>query len=229
MFERVPWPVLYKSIAGSWKQGQHFVVIAPTGRGKTVLIKQLLPLRSSIVFFGTKIRDEEYDGLMKYQGFRRISKWPGPPWLDKVMLWPKPERTIRATTVVQKEVFLNALDSLYRKGKWTCVFDELHWMANDLGLYDEIASLHHQGRSSMLTFIDGFQRPAYVPRIVYSSASHLAVWGTNEPSDLKQLAAFTGIPVRQWQEVMPTLDLHEFVYVNVRNPKLPPVISQVMR
>jgi hypothetical protein len=228
MFQRVPWAALHNHIALTWKQGQHFVVCAPTGRGKTVFIKKLLPIRSNVVFFGTKIKDEEYDSLNK-EGYARIQTWPPRAWQDRVMLWPRPERTIASTTVKQQQVFLSALDSLYRRGNWTVVFDELHWMANDLGLYKPIASLHHQGRSSNLTFIDGFQRPAYVPRIVYSSASHLAVWGTNDPSDLKQLSAFTGISVREWQEVMPTLDEFEFVYVNIRNRKVPPVISQVRR
>lgn len=229
MFERIPWPTLYARIAHTWKQGEHFIVIAPTGRGKTVLIKALLPLRKAVIFFGTKIRDEEYTGIMKDYRFTRVVKWPPAPWLERVMLWPKPYRTIRETVAEQKRVFRDALDALYRKGKWTAVFDELHWTSNDLGLYSEIASLHHQGRSSKLTFVDGFQRPAFVPRIVYSSATHLAVWGTNDPNDLKQLAAFTGIPVKVWLEVMPTLGMHEFIYINVRDPKGVPVISQVMR
>lgn len=229
MFTRVPWPNVKTRIARTWKQGQHFLVIAPTGRGKTVLIKELMPLRSHTVFFGTKIHDEEYDELLKRGGFKRIEKWPPRAWQEKVMLWPYPEKTIRDTKGKQLLAFRDALDSLYRRGKWTVVFDELHWMAHDLKLYDEIASLHHQGRSSKLTLIDGFQRPAFVPRIVYSSATHLAVWGTNDPSDLKQLATFTGTSVRQWQETMPELDDFEFVYVNVRDRKTPPVITQVLR
>lgn len=203
--------------------------MAPTGRGKTVFIKELLPLRSHVVFFGTKIKDEEYDSLAKRSGFRRANSWPAAPWLDKVMLWPRPERTIRETTTMQQRVFRDALDSLYRRGKWTVVFDELHWMTNNLRLYEEIASLHHQGRSSKLTLVDGFQRPAFVPRIVYSSATHMAVWGTNDPTDLKTLAAMTGISVKTWLEVMPTLGEFEFVYVNIRDRSFPPVISQVMR
>lgn len=229
MFAREPWPSLYNRIAASWKQGQHFVVIAPTGRGKTVLIQQLLPLRSNVVFFGTKIKDEEYDNLVKLSRYQRVQKWPPAPWLSRVMLWPRPAKTIRETTAIQANVFRDALDSLYRRGKWTVVFDELHWMANDLKLYREIATLHHQGRSSKLTFVDGFQRPAFVPRIVYSSATHLAVWGTNDPTDLKQLSSFTGIPVKAWEETMASLGLYEFVYVNIRDRRTPPVISQVMR
>jgi len=227
-FQRVPWKNVKTRIARTWQQGQHFPIIAPTGRGKTVLIKELLPLRDHTVFFGTKVHDEEYDSLLK-TGFKRIDRWPPRAWQERVMLWPRPERTIRGTKANQKLVFSEALDSLFRRGKWTVVLDELHWMAHDLGLYDEIASLHHQGRSSKLTLVSGFQRPAFVPRIVYSSATHLAVWGTNDPSDLKQLSSFTGTSVRQWQETMPTLDDYEFVYLNIRARNVPPVITQVVR
>jgi hypothetical protein len=230
MFSRVPWPNLYSMLARTWEQSQHAIVMAPTGSGKTVLIQELMRLRSSVVFFGTKIRDDEYDRIVDKLRYRRIYTWPPHRWqTDRVMLWPEAERTIRETVAKQKDVFRNAFDGLFRKGKWTAVLDELHWMTNDLGLYDEIASLHHQGRSSKLTFIDGFQRPAFVPRIVYSSATHVFAWGTNDPKDLSSLGAITGIPVRQWQETMPHLGVHDFVYVNMRDRKIPPVISQVER
>lgn len=228
MFNRVEWGSLQKHIGATWKQGQHFVVCAPTGRGKTVFIQQLLPMRDHVVFFGTKIKDPEYDTLHK-AGYSRLQAWPPKPWHSRVMLWPRPLRSIAATTAHQKTTFLAAMDSLYRRGNWTVVFDELHWMAEDLGLYKPIATLHHQGRSSNLTLIAGFQRPAFVPRIVYSSATHLAVWGTTDPNDLKQLAAFSGIGIKEWQEVLPTLGDYEFVYTNIRDRKTPPVISQVRR
>jgi len=229
MFQRVEWPNLYAHLSQTWQQGQHGVAMAPTGRGKTVLVKELVKLRSHVAFFGTKIKDEEYQDLRKNRGWTRLQKWPPMPWQDRVMLWPSAKSTIRETTAHQKQIFQEALDHMYRAGKWTAVFDELHWMTHDLGLYNEIASLHHQGRSSGLTLISGFQRPAFVPRIVYSSATHLFIWGTNDPADLKQLAAFTGVRQPEWHETMPTLGDFEFVYTNVRDRSTPPVISQVRR
>lgn len=232
MFNRVPWFHLKAEIANTWQQGQHVLICAPTGRGKTVLTQQLLPMRSHVVFFGTKTRDEEYDVLRTQYGFTRLTNWPPRyGFQDKVMLWPTPKDTITATAAEQKRVFRHALDNIFRKGNWTVCFDELHWMTHDLGLYNEIASMHHQGRSSGLTLIDGFQRPAFVPVIVYSSASHVFVWGTNYRDDLKKLssvAKLDELTTAQLREVMGGLGEHEFVYINVRGNK-PPVISQVRR
>lgn len=233
MYDRVPWDELKDRIRRTWVQGQHVVACAPTGRGKTVLMQQLLPMRSHVAFFGTKVFDEEYDNLRKVYGFRRIEKWPPPHpgFMDKVMLWPQPGETISETKAIQKTAFRGALDKIFRQGKWTVCLDELHWMAHDLGLYNEIASMHHQGRSSGLTMIDGFQRPAFVPVIVYSSASHIFTWGTNYKDDLKKLssvAKIDALSANDLRETMGSLGEHEFVYVNVRDNK-PPVISQVRR
>jgi hypothetical protein len=231
VYDRVHWPELDQRITASWRQGEHVAVIAPTGRGKTVLINQLLPKRGHTVFFGTKMRDPEYDRLMRTQGFKRYKKWPAPPWVDKVMLWPSHARTISESMTVQQDVFGNALNHIFRQGKWTCVFDELHWLTNDLKLYREVASMHHQGRSNDLTLIDGFQRPAFVPVIVYSSATHVFCWGTNHRKDLSTLssvAKLDRLSQRDLSTTMGTLGSHEFVYVNVRDQH-DPIISQVSR
>lgn len=215
----------------TWKQGEHTVIIAPTGRGKTVLMQQLLPLRSDVVFFGTKTYDEEYDRLMNEQGFNRVRTWPPPPYHRRVMFWPTPGATMAETRVTQRREFDKALSAIFRNGKWTCCFDELHWMSDALRLRDDIAHMHHQGRSSKLTLIDGFQRPAFVPVIVYSSATHVFAWGTNTRADLDRLqtvAKLDALTKRQLSEAFGSLDTHEFIYVNTRDNK-PPVISQVRR
>lgn len=215
-------------------QSAHSIVCAPTGRGKTVLMQKLMALRSHVAFFGTKRYDDEYDLMTAKQGFRRIETWPPRyGFMDKVMLWPTPQApfTISNYAAKQKRVFRPALDKIFYSGKWTVCLDELHWMAHDLGLYSEIASLHHQGRSSKITMIDGFQRPAFVPVVVYSSATHVFLWGTNYREDLKKISSIAkmdALSAVQLREVMGSLGEFEFVYVNVRDNK-PPVISQVRR
>lgn len=229
MFERVNWNDVHSRIRGTWSQGEHVIAIAPTGRGKTYLLRSLMPMRSHVAFFGTKQRDSEYDKL-RQSGFTRLYKWPPPyGFQNKVMLWPRPEKTIRASIARQQEVFRDALDRIFATGKWTCCFDELHWMAQQLKLYDEVAALHHQGRSSGLTFIDGFQRPAWVPPVVYSAATHVFSWGTNYQEDLKRLSSVAKLDAlsrTELKDTMGNLGQYEFVYVNVRDNQ-PPVITEV--
>lgn len=231
MFEKVPWVKLHGRLSRTMRQGEHALVCAPTGRGKTVLMQEINKFRSDLVFFGTKTYDEEYDRMLNRDGFTRIAKWPPRENIRRVMLWPRPGKVMSETRAIQKDVFEHALNKIFNSGRWSICFDELHWLADNLGLYKDIAHLHHQGRSSKLTFYDGFQRPAYVPVIVYSSATHVFVWGTNYKADLDKLASvakFDAITRRELAAVMGSLDTHEFVYVNVRDQQ-PPVISKVAR
>lgn len=234
MYDRVSWDHVESSLRQEWRQGQHVVICAPTGRGKTYLAQRLLPMRSSVVIFGTKKDDPEYANILA-GGYHRLQTWP-PRYgfeRDRAMLWPRFQRgmSIRDFTALQERVFRPALDNIFAKGKRTAYFDELHWMAQDLGMYREIATLHHQGRSSGLTFIDGFQRPSWVPPVVYSSATHVFVWGTNYDEDLKRLrsvAKLDALTRADMKTTMGSLDEFECVYVNVRGQQ-PPVITQVDR
>jgi hypothetical protein len=229
MIDRVNWSHLFPRLRQTWKQGEHALACAPTGRGKTVLIRELVTLRANTVFMGTKSYDEEYERYITHYGFRRVTMWPPAPYIDRVMLWPKPRQSMAETRVVQRAVFAKAINDIFRRGKWTVVFDELHWLTNALRLGDDIAHMHHQGRSSKLTFIDGFQRPAFVPVIVYSSATHVFAWGTNSKKDLdtlQSIAKLDGMSRRDLANLMGSLEKHEFVYVNTADTH-PPVISKV--
>lgn len=231
MYERVPWSALHTRLRGTWKQAEHVIIIAPTGRGKTVLMQQLLPMRKNVVFFGTKTYDDEYNNLIRTLGFIRVKKWPPAPYIERAMFWPESGQNMRETRKIQQERFDGALSKIFRSGKWTVCFDELHWMAQALGLSDDIAHMHHQGRSSKLTLIDGFQRPAFVPLIVYSSATHVFAWGTNTKADLdrlKSVAKLDALTAKELAAVFGSLEKHEFVYVNTTDNK-PPIISKVER
>jgi hypothetical protein len=230
MYQRVPWPKLENHLRGTWKQSQHSLAIAPTGRGKTVLMRKLMPMRRDVVMFGTKKDDEEYDKIIREDGFTRIKKWPPPHYVNKALFWPDAGRASMAEMrAIQTRAFSGSLDHIFHNGKWTVVFDELHWISEALKQRDNIAHMHHQGRSSKLTFLDGFQRPAFVPVIVYSSATNVVIWGTNAKKDLQALqsvAKLDALSYRELSHVMGELDEFEFVYVNTRG-KQPPIISQV--
>lgn len=189
-----------------------------------------MPMRRDVIMFGTKKDDEEYDKIIREDGFTRIRKFPPPAYVNKALFWPDTGSVSMAEMrTIQQQAFSGALDKIFHNGKWTVVFDELHWMSEALKQRDNIAHMHHQGRSSKLTFLDGFQRPAFVPVIVYSSATHVFVWGTNARKDLQSLqsvAKLDALSYRELSTVMGDLDEHEFVYVNTRG-KQPPIISQV--
>jgi hypothetical protein len=85
--------------------------------------------------------------------------------------------------------------------------------------------LLQQGRSSGLSIVNGTQRPAWVPVVTYSSATHSMIWRTTHRDDLKRIAELGGVEMRDLQRNLLTLDKHDFIYVNTRKGDI--VRSQV--
>lgn len=228
-FDRVPFPKLMSRIRTTWAQGQHTVVIGPTGCGKTTLLRDLLKHRKYVMFFGTKLYDDSYDKLLA-DGFRRYSQFAQvPAWCNRAMLWPKIPKTtaLREIYAMQRQAFAPALNQIFHERGWTVVLDELHYICNQLRLEPEAAMFHHQGRSSNLTMVDGFQRPANVPLVVYGSASHVFVWKTKQvDTDGKRLADFGGASRRDMEENLQDLERFEFMYIDPLN-LTPPVRSKM--
>jgi ABC-type glutathione transport system ATPase component len=185
----------------NWEQGEHVFVSGPTGSGKTALARHIDQVRidrgGHVIVFAAKLSPDPT--LVKdYAGFTRWNEWKkNREALDqKVLLWPdvSKEKTIRGMRDKQRAVFQEAFDRLSKVGRVTAHIDEGLYMANPsyMGLSDEIAMLHAMGRSSKLTIITLTQRPAHLPLIVYSSASHAFVGRARELADQKRLAELGG-------------------------------------
>jgi hypothetical protein len=175
----------------------------------------MLDVRDSVVVFVTKIHDDTISH--DFPGYKRIEKWPPPrTWDNKVLLWPKPTGTIREMFQKQRNIFKAAMDSIFHERNWCVVFDEQHYICKQLGLDVENAMLLQQGRSSGLSVVNGTQRPAWVPVVTYSSATHAMIWRTTDREDLRRLSELGGVNMRELQHNLLTLDRHGFVYVNTR-------------
>lgn len=216
-YETVPWDQFTANFR--WRQGEHLIIVKPTGGGKTTLLGALLPHQKTVatVVLVTKVYDETFTKQFpKRDGWHRIEEWPPPRYANRVLLWPKPGKTVRETVAIQRRVFRDALDRIFLERGWTVVLDEEHYICETLGLSPEVAMFHHQGRSSGITVVDGIQRPKYVPLITFSSATHAFIGNTTDRDDLKRLSDLGGVDAKLLAQEAMSLDHYEFLYIPAR-------------
>lgn len=188
-------------LSKTWKQGEHLMVIGPTGSGKTTLARHIDQVRIDkggfvVVLVGKLLPDatitNDYKGFVRWE---RMKKNPS-PHENKILLWPKTEtlKHRKDMEVLQKDVFNEAFDVFATQGRWSVHIDEGLYMSDPkhMNMSKDIAMLHALGRSSKLTVITLAQRPSHLPLIIYSSAAHAFIGRTREQVDWKRLSELGG-------------------------------------
>jgi len=211
-----------------WAQGDHVLIAAPTKCGKTTLVSKLVDRRSHVVSFVSKLRDDTFG--REYPGWRRYERWPRtvPDYDRRILLWPKPGKTLRETRDKHREVFREALDRITLEGNRTVVIDEGLYMSEPkfVGLGDEIGMLFYFGRSGGITMVLLTQRPAWIPKVVYSSTTHAWIARTRDRDDLRRLGDFGGLDTREVQQTVARLPRrHDFLYLNPQGDARPAIIN----
>jgi len=220
----VDWETFTRSTF-KWRQGEHLSAIGPTGTGKTTTVLELLHERAAqsprwhTAVLVTKPADDTIDRLMRNSprgDWDRVSTW-APTWGSRqVVLWPR-WRSVRDFER-QRTVFVDAFESMFSSGSW-CVFaDELSYLVRELKLESWLRSFWQQGRSLNLTLAGATQRPAFVPLDLYSAATHLFLWRTNDHADLKRIGGVGGMASDTIREQVSTLsaETNEVLYLNSR-------------
>lgn len=211
---RVPWDIFTRDIL-RWNAGEHFALIGPTGLGKTTMLLNLLPLHPYVTVFATKPRDETMDKLIR-SGYLRMDKWKSldPAEYPRRVLWPDARRIDSKET--QRVVFEDAFGRIYREGGWTVALDETWYMDNVLKLDGEIKTYLLQARSLGISLVTATQRPAWVPREIYTSCTHLMFWRVNDETDLRSLSGIGWRSGELIRDAVANLDLYQALYINTR-------------
>lgn len=214
----LPWSEFYEDCF-TWNQGEHVGMVGPSGQGKTNLALLVLPKRQYTTVLATKPRDKTLDLYSKAFGYKKLARWNPKLRVDKYprrILWPDAS-DLRKSKVIQYDAFMYALDDIYYAGGWCVVWEELWWIAQQLGMTQEAKTFLQQGRSMDISNLMATQRPAWVPLEVYDNSTHLFFWADNDESNLRRISSIGSFNSNAIRARIATLVKHEVLYVNTRD------------
>ncbi len=177
-----------------WLQGEHIVVLGPTGTGKTRFTSSILDIRSYVCVLAVKAHDDTLEEFRK-RGYPVITHWPPAYNQPHVVLWIKPKSL--AATKSQSIAISEALERMYLAGNWCIYFDEAGYIAGHLKLDQELGVLLNQGRSSGISVVCSMTRPhsvvGKVPLETLNQTRHQFIFRYTDDREIESCAKIAGI------------------------------------
>jgi hypothetical protein len=195
----------------------HVTIIGPTSTGKSTIAMWVAAHREWVCQFIEKPKDNELKRALSRGGYVRRDGLPdGAGRVNRVFIWPKHNRG--EPIAEQRAQFGQAMADGYRVGGWHFVIHEGQHMVESLGLRRQIVTSLRMGRSNANGLIVCTGRPAWMPRDIYSSATHLFLFSTNDENDLRSIGGMNGVNNKAIRAAVESLDrdAHEVLYVNTR-------------
>lgn len=227
----VDWWDWYVTKSGELHQGMHVLFNGPTQCGKTTLCRYLAALRDYVVVLGTKPKDPSLDEYVN-EGYLRIDHWPTNPgewrhvlrkgeelWRPgqvRLLLWPK----IRTRTELRswRHEYLACIEGIFVDGSWTLVADEGIWLGSreGLNLGTPLSDLAYGSASNRVSLYLLAQRPAGIPRIIWSSVAAAELFHSGVTNDIRELASLGTYPPRDVARALQSLEGHQFLDLPTR-------------
>lgn len=211
------WPQFQQQYKADRDHAQHVTILGPTGTGKSTLAMTIARERPYVATLCAKPRDKWMHGMLKegrYWGPVEHMPEAG-TGRRRVYFWPRNRN--EGDWPEMRRQFVRAFDWSYENGVWHLLVDEAHFMAESLGLRGKIRGAYQMGRSNGHGIILAAQRPAWLPRDIYSSADHLMLYGTNDSVDIKHIEGLNGVNNRVVREAVQQLgdrSDRRFLHVN---------------
>lgn len=218
---------------------EHITIVGPTGSGKTTVGLQVLatvtrlhPFITGLVLVmkphkGPKSAGKGASGdrtvskWTKKLGGKIVRSWPPPPpmWWQKrpafYVLWPPtvgdPYKDVNSLHKVMRGALLHG----YQKGDTAVFADEAAGLVAELKLEPEVKQTAQRGRSRNNTGILASQRPRYVPREMFSEASHFFLARMADESEYERLREISGGRLNRAEivAVLSKLKRHQWLYM----------------
>ena len=232
-----PWAELYAHLKATWKQGEHFCVIGPTGSGKTFAALEIADIRSYVILVACKPKDALIGDAQK-RGYWLVptdklevpyvdTKGEGmKPLHSKVIYWPRlgekaarklpDSQVLAAERAMQKPRVQAAIGYVRQNGHWTLLLDETTWVCRDLNLQRDVDSALFQFRSLNSSLILLAQRPSWIGRFALSSPRFVMLFQTNDDNDRKALGEISAVDTRAVRDIVGDLDFqkHEALLID---------------
>lgn len=231
----------------SYRPGQHVSFFGPTGDGKSTLAFQLLDEVATpdlqVVNLVVKPRDPDVLQLSNDAGFKLVHEWP-PSRVPQLFaekprgwtLWPKHKLTdLTATNANLYRQMIAALKESYASRNGRIVFSdevtgiiELDAPARGNETTKQwVEAIYTRGRSMNTGQWAATQQPTYVPRKMYSQASHIFLSPDPDEDARKRYSEIGGIDKKLLLHNLERCGTYQFVYVGKKTKTQPTVICIV--
>lgn len=197
-----------------WQQGQHIAIMGRTGRGKTMLARDLMALRGWAIVIAIKRADDTLESFPT-AGYKLINKWPPQYGDNRVLFWAKPKNL--ADMGEQRARIAAVLNDVYENGGWAVLFDDVARVANALGFKREISTMLNEARSSHASVVSCMTQPSSVtqaiPSELWRQVRYHLVFYYRVGRDLDAVADITGYDkktVKAWMDLLRPFDFLAF-------------------
>ena len=200
-----------------WKLSQHIGVVAPTGSGKSWIVRDLLLMKKHSVVIATKSKDATLDRYVKEDGFYKIDSWPPEWYMKHVIVWKKAKEL--GDFEPQQVLIYEIMGDVYKRGGYALYFDDLYFVSETLKLKRAVQMLYTQVRSGGVSLISSMQRPAWNPLEAVSQSTYLLVGRIRDEADIKRAAAGMSL---DWHELKAAIaELQEYEFLLLQDGKDP--------
>jgi hypothetical protein len=192
---------------------EHVSIYGPSGSGKSYFMCHIMIARARLrgshaVMVATKRADK----TLTEAGWPIIHEWPPDYGQKQVIFWARGGLSDEQQEK-QTERVRGVMNELWQPNANTIVaWDELPYVASDLGLRRPLTTYYREGRGLGITNVAVMQRPTDVPRYVHSECGWTVAFRPKDADDRDRVAEVFGH--RQfYRDVLESLDRegHEFL------------------
>ncbi len=227
----IPFDSFLAGLHENWEVGHHLSALGRTGGGKTTCLVQVLDKPREVCVLLTKLTDPLFKKLQRrgYKLVTDLNDWPSREWHPKVAVHLPPRGLDRKSGERQASEIRKVLHRVWKQGDSVLYLDEIAELTDLLNLKTEMRAMYKEARSSGVSIVAGTQRPAWVPKEMYSQPRFLLFWRTNDRNDMKSYADMNGVDPEPVRQIVAQLDRYEMLAVDTdsgemirtRPPKLP--------